>query len=150
MAVRWQLEVWNDQNSRLGDLLAELKDEDLQKEVGPGQHTGTYILEHLAAETGGMIPLLGFGEKQYPSLEDANVKGPGVGEIRRVWTDLLGVLREKFERLTTDDWFQKHSAITDEEFEDEPHRNRIGVLISRTNHLSYHIGQLMFLKQQRS
>lgn len=156
MAVRWQLEVWNDQNSRLGELLYELADEDLQKEVAPGRNTGSYILGHLAAVNDGMIPLLGFGEKRFPLLEEAFLKNPQnaeverptVGEVRRVWADLLGVLRENFDQLTADDWFQKHTAITEAEFAEEPHRNRIGVLISRTNHLSYHLGQLAFLKNK--
>lgn len=156
MAVRWQLEVSNDQNSRLSELLYELADEDLQKEVAPGRNTGSYILGHLAAVNDGMIPLLGFGEKRFPFLEEAflknpqnaNVERPTVGEVRRVWADLLGVLRDNFEQLTADDWFQRHTAITEAEFAEEPHRNRIGVLISRTNHLSNHLGQLAFLKNK--
>ncbi|MEK7856857.1 MAG: DinB family protein [Acidobacteriota bacterium] len=154
LSVRWQLEVWNDQNSRLSELLYELTDDDLQKEVAPGRGTGSYILGRLAAVNDGMIPLLGLGKKTFPILDEVfpaakpNAKevGASVAEIRRVWADLLGVLRENFARLTTGDWFQKHAAITDEEFADEPHQNRLRVLIDKTNNLSFELGQLASLK----
>ena len=32
--------------------------------------------------------------------------------------------------------------VSDEDFAREPHRNKLNVLISQTNHLSYHPGQL--------
>jgi hypothetical protein len=31
--------------------------------------------------------------------------------------------------------------VSDEDFEKEPHRNRFTVLLGRTAHLSYHVGQ---------
>jgi hypothetical protein len=156
MAARWQREVWDGQNSRLSELLYELSDEQLQNEVSPGRNTGVYILGHLAAVNDAMIPLLGFGERRFPFLEDAffknpqsaDIERPSAGELRRVWADLLGVLRENFDRLSADDWFNRHTAVSEEEFADEPHRNRINVLISRTNHLSYHLGQLALLKNK--
>jgi hypothetical protein len=30
----------------------------------------------------------------------------------------------------------------------EPHRNKLNLLMNRTNHLSYHLGQLVLLQQQ--
>jgi len=60
----------------------------------------------------------------------------------------LGVLRENFEQLSADDWFAKHTAVSDEDFANEPLRNRIADLISRTNHLNYHLGQLTLLRSK--
>jgi hypothetical protein len=37
--------------------------------------------------------------------------------------------------------------VTEEDFANEPHRNRLAILLSRTSHASYHLGQLMFLKK---
>ncbi|HLA94232.1 MAG TPA: DinB family protein, partial [Pyrinomonadaceae bacterium] len=134
----------------------ELSDEQLQKEISPERNTGHYIIGHLAAVSDGMLPLLGFGEKRFPDLEaaflknpeSAEIERPAVGEVRRVWADLLGVLRDNFEKLSADDWFDKHTAVSDEDFINEPLRNRIAVLISRTNHLNYHLGQLTLLKSK--
>jgi hypothetical protein len=33
-------------------------------------------------------------------------------------------------------------AVSDEEFAANPLRNRLSVVLSRTNHLAYHIGQI--------
>ena len=154
LAVRFQLEVWHGQTARLSELLYELTDERLLDEVSPGRNSGLYIVGHLAAVNDGMLPLLGFGEKRFPDLEDAFLKNPEsadierptAGEVRRVWAELLGVLRENFDALPADEWFGKHTAVSDEDFENEPHRNRLNLLMNRTNHLSYHLGQLTLLK----
>ncbi|CAN5544257.1 hypothetical protein BH10ACI2_BH10ACI2_23540 [soil metagenome] len=156
LAVRSQIEVWNGQNSRLSELLFELSDEQLHKEISPDRNTGVYVVGHLAAVTDGMLPLLGFGERRFPALQEAflaspqsaEIERPTVAEVRRVWAELLGVLRENLAALTVDDWFNRHTAVSDEDFASEPNRNRINVLINRTNHLSYHLGQLTLLRRK--
>jgi len=35
----------------------------------------------------------------------------------------------------------RHTAVSEEDFEREPHRNRFTVLLGRTTHLAYHLGQ---------
>jgi len=40
-----------------------------------------------------------------------------------------------------DEWFAKHSAVSAEDFAKEPHRNKLNILVNRTNHHSYHLGQ---------
>jgi hypothetical protein len=52
----------------------------------------------------------------------------------------------KINALTPDEWFQKHTAVTSEDFAKEPHRNRLNIVVTRTSHLSYHLGQLVLLK----
>jgi len=41
------------------------------------------------------------------------------------------------------DWRQRHTAVSEEDFAKDPSRNRFAVLLSRTNHLSYHLGQAL-------
>jgi hypothetical protein len=55
-------------------------------------------------------------------------------------------LQQNFAAMQPQDWFQKHTAVSDEDFAKEPHRNKMNVLISRTIHQAYHVGQLAFLK----
>ena len=39
------------------------------------------------------------------------------------------------------DWLQRHSAVSAEDFAKDASRNRFAILLSRTNHLSYHLGR---------
>ena len=50
-------------------------------------------------------------------------------------------LADAFEAFTAADWLRKHTAVSDEDFGKDPTRNRLAVVLSRTNHVSYHSGQ---------
>src|SRR5438876_4845428 len=49
--------------------------------------------------------------------------------------------RKGFEKMSWSDWVQRHSAASEEDFAKDASRNRFAILLSRTNHLSYHLGQ---------
>jgi hypothetical protein len=55
-------------------------------------------------------------------------------------------MAQKFEATPAEAWFEKHTAVTAEEFTSEPHRNKLNIIITRTSHLQYHLGQLVLLK----
>jgi len=55
-------------------------------------------------------------------------------------------LTAAFEQFTPEDWLKKHDAVNDEDFAKDPTRNRLAVLLSRTNHLSFHSGQAVLAK----
>ena len=149
------LDNWNSNISRVDNLFDILTDEQLNQEVSPGRNRGIYILGHLAAVHSRMLPLLGVGEHIYPQLDEPFLAKPdkavetlpSAQELRQYWKDVNGKLAAQFAAMTPDDWFQKHTSVSEEDFAKEPHRNRLNVLISRTNHLSYHFGQLIFLKK---
>jgi hypothetical protein len=41
-----------------------------------------------------------------------------------------------------DEWLHQHRAMSEEDYAKDPTRNRLAVLLSRTNPLSYHLGQV--------
>jgi len=43
--------------------------------------------------------------------------------------------------MTPADRAQKHSVVSEEDFAANPLRNRFAILLSRTSHVSYHLGQ---------
>ena len=43
--------------------------------------------------------------------------------------------------MSWSDWLQWHAAVSEEHFAKDTSRNRFAILLSRTNHLSYHLGQ---------
>ena len=124
--VKMMLDRWIASIKNFDDLLNTLSDEQLQKEIGPNKNRGVYLVGHLIAVHDLMIPLLDMGEAVLPNLHKP--------------------FKQKFENLQPDDWFEKHTAVSAEDFIKEPHRNKLNVILTRTTHLQYHLGQLVILK----
>ncbi|MEQ1734189.1 MAG: DinB family protein [Bacteroidia bacterium] len=140
---------------RTSKMLDGFSDELLEQEVSPNKNTGHYLLGHLIAVHDNMLPLLGFGESLYPQLAEVFIKNadksalqkPSIVQLRAQWNEVNTLLLSNLELLTATQWFEKHTAVSDEDFAKEPHRNKLNVVLSRTSHLAYHVGQLALLKQ---
>lgn len=146
---RWYASIKN-----CDTLLSVLSDEQLQKEIAPGKNRGVYLLGHLIAVHDDMIILLGLGEKLYPELhkpfldlaDRAIAEIPSVKTLRENWSKQCEVMKQKFDSMQPDQWFEKHTAVSAEDFVKEPHRNKLNIILTRTTHLQYHLGQLVLLK----
>lgn len=154
--IKSTLDLWNARVKEADGLLATLTDEQLQKEIAPGRNRGIYLLGHLTAVHDRMLPLLNFGERQYTDLDEAFINQPdkAVAELpspetlRSYWNAANSKLGVHFLSLQPDEWFQKHNSVSSEDFAKEPHRNRLNVVLGRTTHLAYHVGQLALLKRK--
>lgn len=135
-------------------LLNSLTDETLLREIAPGKNRGIYLLGHLIAVHDDMLILLDMGEKLYPQLNEPFIKSadkttnviPTASELRTFWAKQCEVLKQKFDHLKPEAWFEKHTAVSAEDFAKEPHRNKLNIIITRTSHLQYHTGQFVLLK----
>jgi len=153
--VKIALDALNIQSGKADKLIQALSNTALAEETSPGRNTGIYLLGHLTAVHDAMIPLLGLGDKLYPQLEIVFLKNPdksglekpSIEELRIYWNTVQAVLTNHFNQLKSEDWFKKHATISHEDFLKEPHRNKLSVLINRTNHLAYHLGQMAYLKK---
>jgi hypothetical protein len=145
---------WNGSIKNWDAILNNLTDETLQKEISPGKNRGIYLLGHLIAVHDEMLKLLDMGEKLYPELYEPFIKSPDksvtqiptAAELKSFWTKQCEVLKQKFDSLEPEEWFEKHTAVSAEDFINEPHRNKLNIIITRTSHLNYHTGQLVLLK----
>ena len=155
LIIKMALDPWNTQIARADKLFNDLSDEQLLQEVATGRNSGIYLLGHLTAVHDALLPLLGLGEKLYPQLEEIFIKNPDKSgiekpltkDVRNYWSEVNNKLSQHFNQFTADKWFQKHNSVSDDDFAKEPHRNKLNVLLNRTNHLVYHLGQLAFLKK---
>jgi len=149
---------WELQNSRLNGLLDKLSDEKLSAATAPGRNSGVYLLGHLTAVSDGMFTYLELGERLYPELDNIFVKNPetanleklSITELKNAWNNVNTTLKERMDKLAPADWFTKHSAISVDDFGKEPHRNKLNILINRTIHQGYHLGQLVYLLEKAS
>ena len=152
--VKLVLDAWLGQIARVDKLLSELNDEQLEREIAPGRNSGVYLIGHLAAIHDAMLPLLELGPELHPELEDVFIKNPdksalqkpSIKLIREYWKEINTALDSHFQKMNTADWLKKHAIVSDEDFAKQPHRNKLNVLLSRTNHVANHLGQLLLLK----
>jgi hypothetical protein len=143
------LNAWKTNIDRADKLFLALTPDQLEKEIAPGKNRLIYLWGHLTAVHDRMLPLLGFGPRLHPELDDIFLSKPdrsvqnipSAEEIKKSWNEVNGKLRDGFAKLSPAEWLQKHADVSAEDFAKEPLRNRFAVLLSRTGHVSYHLGQ---------
>src|ERR1700730_14096830 len=143
------LKVWRAQIERAGKLFGGLSSEEVLREIAPGRNRLLYLWGHLTAIHDAMLPLLGLGERLHPEFDVAFVSNldksqaaiPSHEEVRQAWNVVNAELWKGFETMSWSDWVHRHSAVSEEDFAKDASRNRFSILLSRTNHLSYHLGQ---------
>src|ERR1700731_4254578 len=141
--------VWKDQIERADKLFGSLSSEELLREIAPGRNRLLYLWGHLTAVHDAMLPLLSLGERLHPEFDVAFVSNPDKSradipsheQVRGAWNVVNAELWKGFETMSWSAGVQRPSAISEEDFAKDASRNRFSVLLSRTNHLSYHLGQ---------
>ena len=154
LAVKLVLDAWKAQNSRVDKMIASYTDEQWNRDTSTGRNSGFYLLGHLAAVNDAMLPILGFGSRLHPELEQMFLKSPdksgqefpSLETLKSYWKSINDTLTPQLDGLSTDDWFTRHTAVSEADFAKEPHRNKLNLVINRTIHQGYHIGQLVYLK----
>ena len=149
------LNSWKLIIGRLDTAIAPLSDEQLQRQIAPGKNRLLYLVGHLTAVHDRLFTLLGLGERLYPELDEIYITSPdrvrpdpvSAAELKHAWSEVNGKLTAAFEKLTPQQWLEKHTAVSDEDFAKDPTRNRLAVLLSRTNHAAFHTGQAALIKQ---
>lgn len=153
LVVKMAITAWKTQNDRVNKILDKLSDEQLAKDIAPGKNSGTYLLGHLAAVNDNLFPLFGLGEKLHPELDKiflstpdkSGLDQPSAAELRKYWNEINAKLTAQLEALSTSEWFTRHNSVSEADFAKEPHRNKLNVLLNRTSHQSYHVGQMILI-----
>ena len=155
--IRMVLDAWNSYNGRVKNLLNTLSDEQLLSETAPGRNRGIYLIGHLIAVSDGLFPILGFGERLYPELDKDFLENPdkpgletlSINKLKEYWDNVNTKLAGHINQMPEDEWFNRHNKVSESDFIKEPHRNKLNIIINRTNHTSYHLGQLVYLDKKQ-
>ena len=147
------LNSWKSVNHRFNEVISQLSEEDLKKEIAPGKNRVLYILGHVVGTNDRLFTLLGIGERRYHDLDSAYIDQPdgavddpvAPSALTTASNDVARRITEALQRFTPENWLEKHTAVSDEDFAKDPGRNRLAVVLSRTNHVSYHLGQIMLV-----
>jgi hypothetical protein len=143
------LRAWKSNVERADKLFEALSLGQLEQEVAPGKNRLIYLWGHLTAVNDALLPLLDIGERLHPEFDGMFVLNPDKSvrltvsgqALKSAWQEINQKLWDGFSKFSASDWAQRHTAVSQEDFEREPHRNRFAVLLGRTAHLAYHVGQ---------
>ena len=145
---------WKQIVNRLDERFAPLGDEQLERQVAPNRNRILYLLGHLTAVHDRMLPLLAIGERLHPELDEAYLSNPdrtisdplSAADLKKAWSEVNAAITSAVEKFSADDWLKKHTAVSDVDFSKDPTRNRLAVFLNRTNHASFHTGQMALAK----
>jgi uncharacterized damage-inducible protein DinB len=148
------LKAWNVQISRADKFFNAVADADFTKEIAPGKNRIVYLLGHLITVNEGMISLFSLGERSYQAWDEAYIKNPDrvitntpdLAALKNAWKESNERLNSLFAKMSVENWFGRHTSMTDEDLVKEPSRNKLSVLLNRTSHVAYHLGQLVLAK----
>jgi len=157
--VESAMTLWKSTVSRANEIFADLSKEDAEEPVAPGRNRVVYLLGHLTAVHDRMIPLLGLGERLHPEMDASFMSNPDraasdlppLAELKDRWENVNGHLLVLMQQDVSPSWWaQRHTSVSEADFQINPTRNRLSILLSRTNHLSYHLGQIILAPRQPS
>jgi hypothetical protein len=152
--IKQAISSWATQNKSVSDFFNKYEDATYSNAIAPGRNRAIYLLGHLVAINDGMLPIFDLGQRLYPQLEAPFVSSPDqhdadyptVAELKQHWENLNTTLSNHFNDMSWTKWLEKHTLVSAEDFALNPMRNKLNVLLNRTNHQSYHLGQLKLLK----
>jgi hypothetical protein len=150
LPVKVAINSWRLVVERADKIFSKLTEDQLLGEVAPGKNRVIYLWGHLIAIHDAMFSILGLGPRLHPDLDaifidnsdKAVAEIPSAGQLKQYWDEVNGKLLSQFQSLSPDEWLLRHRAMSEEDYAKDPTRNRLAVLLSRTNHLSHHLGQV--------
>jgi uncharacterized damage-inducible protein DinB len=149
LPVKVAINSWRLVLERADKMFLQVTEEQLLAEVAPGKNRVIYLWGHLTAVHDRMFSILGLGPRLHPDLDAVFIDNPDkavaeipAGQLKQYWIEVNAKLLAQFQSLSADEWLLQHRAMSDEDYAKDPTRNRLAVLLSRTNHLSYHLGQV--------
>ena len=145
---------WKSTVERAETWFDALQRADFELAVAPGRNRVLYLYGHLIGVHDLMYELLGLGARKYDALDrfflrvaDRSLEAyPDPAVLNEYWHELHPRIAEGIAAFTAEQWASKHAAVSEEDFEKSPWRNRFSVLLSRTNHLATHFGQLRLVR----
>src|SRR5258708_24763320 len=114
-------------------LFGDLSPGELEQEVAPEKTRLIYLWGNVAGSSDRLLPLLGIGERLHPEFDAMFLSNPGksvpltVSEqsLKAAWQEINQKLWEGFSKFSGSDLAQRHTPLSEQEFEKEPHRSRL-------------------------
>lgn len=144
---------WDNYNRRMLKTLETLTEEKFHQPIVSGGNSPSWILGHLVDTDDALLELFGIGKRQHPELAKIYHHNGGSlpqthlakEELTNQWKTISSTLDNAFKSWNESDWLARHMAVSEEDFQKEPHRNRLNVMLARVSHKASHLGQIAML-----
>jgi uncharacterized damage-inducible protein DinB len=141
---------WETYNRRMQKVIDTISQENFHKPITPDGNSPSWVLGHLVDTDDALLELFGIRKRLFPELNtvyhherDTNQKGHLTKEeLTSKWKSVLDELDRAFKSMSENEWLGRHTAVSEEDFKKEPHRNKLNVMLSRVAHKASHLGQI--------
>ena len=141
---------WNTYNKIMQKAFDTITDENFNKPIVANGNSPSWLLGHLVDTDDKLIELFGIGNRLHPELKAIYHHERGTNqsghltksELLNKWKSISAELDKAFKSWSESDWMGRHTAVSEEDFKKEPHRNKLNVMLSRVEHKASHLGQV--------
>ena len=141
---------WNTYNKIMQKAFDTISDENFNKPIVANGNSPSWLLGHLVDTDDRLLELFGIGNRLHPELKTIYHHERGTNqeghltksELMSKWKSIAAELDKAFKAWSESDWMGRHTAVSEEDFVKEPHRNKLNVMLSRVEHKASHLGQI--------
>ncbi|HLZ15977.1 MAG TPA: DinB family protein [Cyclobacteriaceae bacterium] len=144
---------WKTYNTRTQKMLDAMSTQNFNTPIVPSGNSPSWLFGHLADTDDKLLELFGIRSRLFPELEEIYHHDRGTNqtghlskeELTTKWKSISAELDRTFNAWTEKDWMSRHTAVSEEDFIKEPHRNKLNVMLGRVEHKASHLGQIAML-----
>ncbi|GHN01681.1 hypothetical protein WSM22_31700 [Cytophagales bacterium WSM2-2] len=141
---------WNTYNTRMQKALDSISEENFHKSILENGNTPSWLFGHLVDTEDGLLELFGIRNRMYPELKTIYHHERGTNQAGHLsksdltakWKTISAELDKAFKSWSEGEWMNRHTAVSEEDFKKEPHRNKLNVMLARVGHKASHLGQI--------
>jgi hypothetical protein len=141
---------WTTYNTRMQKMMDALSEEKFNTPILSNGNSPSWIFGHLADTDDRLLELFGIRGRLFPELGKIyhNERGSNqTGHLSKAaltakWNAISAELDKTFKLWSEGDWMGRHTAVSEEDFKKEPHRNKLNVMLGRVSHKASHLGQV--------
>ncbi len=141
---------WDTYNRLMQKMMDAVSVQDFNAPVVPNGNSPSWLFGHLADIDDKLLELFGIRSRLFPELEKIYHHERGTNqtghlskeELATKWKAITSELDRAFKAWSESDWMGRHTAVSEEDFKKEPHRNKLNVILGRVSHKASHLGQV--------
>ena len=141
---------WTTYNNMMQKMINTISEQNFNTPITLNGNSPSWLFGHLVDTDDKLFELFGIRARLFPELGKIYHHERGTNQIGHLskekliekWKAVSAELDQAFKSWSESDWMSRHTAVSEEDFKKEPHRNRLNVMLSRVAHKASHLGQV--------